>query len=110
MSPEIFAALFLTLAGAPQDCGARDTNCRIERLEQRIRMLEQRVSDLAAQPAAAAGTVDLGTDFTCSDRSACARQAREACEEAGFTRGVPKAPIASTSIRGFYVSLVTCSG
>ena len=110
MSPEILVTLLLALAGSPQDCGPRDASCRIGRLEQRIQMLEQRVAALAAQPAAAPGTVDLGADFTCADRTACARQARQACEEAGFTRGVPKAPIPAVTVQGFYVSLVTCSG
>ena len=103
------AASFALLFASPQDaCAPRDTACQISRLEGRIAALEQRLAR-PPEPASPIGTVELESNFVCANTTACARAAREACEQAGFTRGVPKTSIPSTA-PGIWVMRVTCTG
>jgi len=104
------AGFALLLAAAPQEaCAPRDTACQIERLEGRITVLERRLAD-QVDNATPVGALELQTEFVCEDRPTCARMARAACGEAGFTRGVPQSPMPATTRRGFYVVRVMCTG
>jgi len=105
----VLAASFtLLLAASPQEaCARRDTACQIARLEDRIAALEQRLAH-PAEPASPAGTLELETDFVCDTATACARSAREACEQAGFTRGVPKT--STMQVGGWRILYATCTG